>query len=60
MEAREEIETYDHRGRGLRCNRLDGVLDHGHEDDSSENLGSLQHTRHLKGKAIQAVAWAYS
>ena len=41
MEAREEAETYDHGGRGLRCYRLDGILDHGYEDDSSENLGPL-------------------
>ena len=41
MEAREEIETYDNGGCGLPCYRLDGVLDHSYEDNSSENLGSL-------------------
>ena len=41
MEARKEIEAYDHGSRGLHCYRLDGVFDHGYEDVSSENLGPL-------------------
>ena len=51
MEARTKVETYHHGGTGLCRYRLDGVLDCRHEDDSAEDMGSLQYIEHLEGIA---------
>ena len=54
MAAGKEAEENDYRGSGLVDHRIDGVLDHGDEDDGAEDMGSLQHIGNSKGKVSGA------
>lgn len=50
MEARTEAEE-DNNSRFWVCDdSLDDLFDHCHGEDDTQSMGSIQHTRHFKGK----------
>ena len=49
METREEVEENDYGCYGIFGYGLDDLLDHGHSEDDTEDLGSVQYIRNFEG-----------
>lgn len=49
MAAREEVKEDFYRCHGLSDNGLDAVPYHGNQDNSAEDLGSIQYSGYLYG-----------
>lgn len=55
MAARKKDQTDNHRGSRLSGHRLDGISYNGHQNNGTEDLGSLQYIRYIKGIPMKGL-----
>ena len=55
MAPRKKDKTDNHRGSWLSDHRLDGISYSGHQNNGTEDLGSLQYIGHIKGMPVNGL-----